>query len=158
MNLYWRRTRFTWIASKRPFQDINKHMIEGEVQPPSDVNTLTMKILKYGGESVCVKLPEPDMNLLLKKGDLIPFKWVKHEIGEDNSCHSNSSRLWFRQKRNFYICTGYGLTEDDQMWRQHTWLIDKQKETITETTEEREKYFGIIFRGVKAWHFAITNL
>ena len=67
MNLFWRRTRFTWIASKRPFQDINKHVIEGEVQPPIDVNTLTMKILKYGGESVCVKLHEPDMNLLLKK-------------------------------------------------------------------------------------------
>lgn len=158
MNLYWRRTPFTWIASKKPFQSRPKYVTEDRTQPPSDVIILTMKLLEPGGESVCVKIPEPDMNILLRKGDLILFRELRLEIGEENGCHSNSSNLWWKHKRSFFICTGYGLTEDDKMWRQHTWLIDKQKEIITETTIEREKYFGVILQGIKAWHFAITNL
>jgi hypothetical protein len=38
---------------------------------------------------------------------------------------------------------GFGLTDSDQIWRGHTWLLDN-KNNLIETTVIRAKYFGFV--------------
>jgi hypothetical protein len=157
MKLYWRKTPFTWIASKAPFDYENKFAIEEGGDPPNDILTLTMELLNYGGKKVCIRYPETDMKSLLKNGALFQANGLILNLKEDRECHSNCSKLWLENKKELSICTGYGLTEDDQMWRQHTWLLKSKEKIIIETTVKREKYYGIILTGLSASLFAKAN-
>jgi hypothetical protein len=157
MKLYWYKTPFTWIASKTQFRDKNKLNFDEKVNPPDDVVLLSTHLLEHGGKEVCVRFPEPDMKLILQRGYAFPTDGLTLNTGQDSECHSNSSILWLNDKRNLHICTGYGLTGDDQMWRQHTWLITKQGQKIIETTIKREMYYGVILRGLRAFLFAKMN-
>jgi hypothetical protein len=50
--------------------------------------------------------------------------------------------------RAYQITTGYGLTADDGLWRQHSWLWDGKR--VVETTVERDIYFGVVLDRVAA--------
>lgn len=60
--------------------------------------------------------------------------------GETSGCHRNVSRLYLDQEIAA-IATGYGLTLDDGMWRQHTWGVSDDG-LVVETTVHRDAYFG----------------
>lgn len=157
MKLYWRKTPFAWIASKTQFRDKNKLKFQEDLPPPEDVVLLSTRLLERGGKRVCVRYPEPDMKLILRHGSVFPTEGLTLQTGQENECHSNSSVLWLNNKWNLHICTGYGLTGDDQMWRQHTWLNTKQGQKIIETTLKREMYYGVVLKGLKAFLFAKMN-
>lgn len=71
-------------------------------------------------------------------------------------CHANVSFLWMRMRRRIVgIGTGYALSADG-LWRQHSWGV--QRQGILETTQPREKYFGLLLQGSDADSFAYANL
>jgi hypothetical protein len=154
MNLFWRQTRFSWIASKTPFESTNRFVIEDGGNPPDNIHALVMKLFEYEGERVCVRLPEPDMESILKHGRAFSVDGLQLVQGDKGECHSNCSKMWLRRKRQFLICTGYGLTEEDQTWRQHTWLLERRNQRLVETTATREKYYGVEFNFIESFLFA----
>lgn len=51
--------------------------------------------------------------------------------------------------------TGWALTKNDGMWRQHTWgLINGE---IIETTTKRSKYFGVVLTNNESEKFHASN-
>ncbi len=73
-----------------------------------------------------------------------------------NGCHQNVASLWKSPKRGIIgVATGYALSEDG-LWRQHSWGL--LRDGVLETTERRDKYFGILLQGPGADHFSQTYL
>ena len=48
---------------------------------------------------------------------------------------------------------GYGLTAEDGLWRQHTWLWDGVR--VLETTCMRDVYFGVVLDRLEAADFVL---
>jgi hypothetical protein len=61
---------------------------------------------------------------------------------EANRCHDNASRL-VEQGKEPERAVGFALTNDDGLWRPHSWCMSK-KGTVVETTELRDVYFGVV--------------
>jgi hypothetical protein len=116
-----------------------------------DALELRNTLLSIAGEAV-VAPPnnyESDMTALLQSGRVISGAPAFKEMS-DNSCHQNAAKLWRESGQpTFGIGTGFGL--NGGLWRQHTWAMDS--ETIIETTDTREIYFGILYYGADAQRF-----
>lgn len=67
------------------------------------------------------------------------IKWLPSQ------CHYNSCRYYMEEQEkgnnDVFIYTWYALSEDDLLWREHTWIVEKWK--ILETTVKRLDYYGI---------------
>jgi len=66
----------------------------------------------------------------------------------DSRCHFNASNFWknYTDKNgdeSAYICTGWAMSNDN-IWRQHSWVCLRDSDSIIETTEDREIYYGFI--------------
>ena|SRR5579883_1421364 len=118
---------------------------------PVPLFPLEQKLLLFGGTRMVFRY-EPDLKLLLKRGELFdePAEFVP---GEASHCHLNVARLWREYKGDVSIGTGYALSEDD-LWRQHSWLIREKpiagQYRLIETTIRRVKYFGVILTEAEA--------
>jgi hypothetical protein len=55
------------------------------------------------------------------------------------------------------VMTGYALSPDG-MWRQHSWVYDKQRDVIIETTVKRVGYFGVLLNDLEALTFCTRNV
>ena len=129
----WCRANSWWANDPKPGSDV-----------PAGMYELRDKILTFGGDMVCMAFDEPDLDNILKYGQL----WIGYNPirvrGRSSRCHENSLMLTFRNP-NYRLCTGYALS-DDGMWRQHSWCIEKRPRSIKiiETTEPRVLYFGFV--------------
>jgi hypothetical protein len=112
-------------------------------------------LLGFGGEFlVAPPKPDQDVPLLLERGFLMSGP-VMLNVMQSSSCHRNVASVWTRKEFGIVgIATGYALS-DDGLWRQHTWGV--LRNGILETTEERLKYFGLLFQGNRADFFAESN-
>src|SRR3569833_866979 len=119
----------------------------------SATGKLVHKLLDLGGERVCILDDEPEgyRHWMCLEGLPCNPKAVVYEPGEDNNCHRNCALIWQQDSAAYSIEPGYTLSADG-LWRQHTWLIDKQG-TLTETTTERTAYFGVRLYGQAARDF-----
>jgi hypothetical protein len=112
---------------------------------------LRNRLLSIAGEAV-VTPPnnfESDMLALLSSGRVVSGSPILKEM-TGNACHFNVAKLWRDSgQETFGIGTGFGLNRG--LWRQHTWAMDQ--ETIIETTEIREIYFGVLYYGKDAEAF-----
>lgn len=106
------------------------------------LGALRRRLLKFGGSDVTLMLPDPELPLLLKRGNGFPGFKTRLKKGDENSCHQNAGRLWLKDKKNLRICTGYALSADG-LWRQHSWLVKPKEKQIIETTERRVAYYGV---------------
>ncbi|MGZ3680851.1 MAG: hypothetical protein ACXWQR_20420 [Ktedonobacterales bacterium] len=127
------------------------------VQP--EFATLAERHLSIGGVHVVApRAPEPDLAILLARGQIWDGK-SKLVRGYPSQCHTNAAHLYLRNTTRFHIVTGYALS-DDGLWRQHSWIYDtaplKRKRTI-ETTERRERYYGVALDETEAATFADIN-
>ncbi|GHO48634.1 hypothetical protein KSX_67970 [Ktedonospora formicarum] len=161
--------------SRRPIPDIPSDEIWIQLSNPDDWGTLSLhpqqetpiqetvpvpllpleqQLLLLGGKRMVYRY-EPDIEALLERGkafhgprELIP--------GEARECHSNVAWHWEKQKEKRSIVTGYALSMDG-LWRQHSWLVQKQQEcerfSLLETTMERLQYFGFLLTDQEAEHF-----
>jgi hypothetical protein len=90
-------------------------------------------------------LPEldPFVSLQVQSGVLFSLP-VRLAVMERSRCHWNVEELW-RRKKLLAVFSGYALSEDG-LWRGHSWGVrgaSPRSRHIVETTEARQKYFGI---------------
>ena len=93
--------------------------------------------------SMVVPMPETEEEILnlLNKGILFENNVQMKEMKRSKS-HQNSFNLVKRNPKIYKFVTGYGYTKEDNMWRQHSWVIRISDNTIIETTVKRDSYFG----------------
>src|SRR5260221_6627468 len=67
-----------------------------------------------------------DVPRLIESGFIMDYP-VTERIMEPNACHLNSAVLLATDKATG-MCTGYALTDEDGLWRQHSWALRRQKD------------------------------
>jgi len=119
--------------------------------------TLRNVLLSIAGDSVMIppsvsRADETLIEMVIEAGYLHhgPSKLT---MMQDQHCHQNASLLFYRQEV-LAIGTGYGLY--DRIWWNHSWGIGRAGEII-ETTELRQKYFGVVLFGSSAKSLAELN-
>lgn len=116
---------------------------------------LTAHLTSLGGRLVVPPLiPDTFLPQLLTDG-ATHCGGVRFHPGEPSQCHANASTLW-AEGAAAAIGTGYTLTRDDNLWRQHSWALDTNG-TIVETTTPRDVYHGLTLTGPAALFFAYSN-
>jgi hypothetical protein len=133
-----------------------------EKQNLESIATVYSKLLAIGGRRVSNQ-ENPDIDLLAKGGILFEGLPIIMMPGLECRCHENVDWLWENREPNSPIVatfTGYGLIDDDGVWRPHSWAMHWQKGvmsghnytalgqkgvlSIVETTVVRDKYFGSV--------------
>jgi hypothetical protein len=108
-------------------------------------------LLAHGGELV-VPPPTPDILLEMQCEQGRVVEAAMSEVpGERSDCHLNAARLW-RSGAAVSIGTGYALSSDG-LWREHSWAWSADG-TLLETTDPRDRYFGVRFDDTDAGWFA----
>ncbi len=124
---------------------------EKTLETMPELKPLQDRLLFFGGDWVALQ-PEPDLEALLNKGQLIKGKVIFKPMAKCR-CHSNCAQIWDKHPKTCKIATGWVLSTDG-IWRQHTWIL--KNEAIIETTEPRTSYYGIVLRDEEAnrfwWH------
>ena len=126
------------------------------VSKQPELKQLKTLLLQLGGDSIVAppRTPDQDVSSLLKSG-FVTSGPITLKVMKSSSCHQNIAAVWTKKRFGIVgIATGYALSEDG-LWRQHSWGI--LREGVLETTEAREKYFGIVLQGEKADFFAFSN-
>lgn len=125
---------------KTPFiENRQKQFIEVYPYMKNLFNFLETKI----ENSMVVPMPETieEVYSLIEKGMLFENN-IEMKIMKTSRCHENSFNLVKRNKNKYKLITGYGYTKEDNMWRQHSWVLRISDQTIIETTVKRDAYFG----------------
>jgi len=151
--LIWTQTRFAWIATLPDHYTNNETL--GTTDVSSAIKALCLHMLEFGGNQVCVPFTEKDSKRLIRRGRQISNNNYKLILGARNQCHANCANLWKEDRKIYKIMTGYALS-DDQMWRQHTWLLHRENFVI-ETTETRVAYYGFALNRLEAFLFSESN-
>lgn len=136
-------------------QQLLERRLRQAVTSQPELERLKEVLLALGGEFL-VAPPKADQDLLwlLERGFLMAGP-IRLKIMESSSCHQNVSQVWKNRAIGIVgIATGYALS-DDGLWRQHSWGL--LRDGVLETTEARQKYFGILLQGKAADHFASAN-
>jgi len=119
------------------------------------------KLLSFGGHEVCMAYKEEDAQDILYRGQFWYGDHVTMMKGRQSQCHENACNYWERnhEKREIAIATGYALSENGGMWRQHSWLVlrNARSTRIIETTERRIAYFGFVMTENEALEFCDNN-
>lgn len=117
-------------------------------------------LIKLGGEAACLPWIEEDIDKLMTRGQLWTGSNLKMAKGKNSQCHYNSGLLWeANQEKDLFIATGYALSEEGGLWRQHSWCVQKKARSmqIIETTEPRALYFGFVLTLDETIDFAFDN-
>jgi len=104
------------------------------------------RLLSLGGVETCLPNIEEDLKIILERGQVWYGDNVAFKKGEKSQCHNNSAYLWDVNREKVRIATGYALSEDDGIWRQHSWAIwnKPRKNKVVETTNPRVLYYGVV--------------
>jgi hypothetical protein len=113
---------------------------------------LRARLLALAGEMV-VAVYEEDLTELLERG-CERAGAVRARAGVTSHCHANAAGLWEQDPGNI-IVSGYALSADDGLWRQHSWC--ERGTHLIETTEPRSLYFGFALNEAEAADFAANN-
>lgn len=117
-------------------------------------NDLTAILLKHGGTKTKWSGCDPYLENILRDGTLFEQP-VRQTRGEPCHCHFNSAALWAKNIKNTQIVTGYGLSLRTGTWDNHSWILKGRY--LIETTETRDKYFGIVLQPFEALRFWFAN-
>jgi hypothetical protein len=122
------------------------------------IEILLEKLLTIGGQFAVFPVVEEDLMKLVKRGEWFPkYRYMKRlwKGGEPCHCHSNACHL--HEQCDYRIVTGYALSKYDPCWKQHSWCLDFESNTLVETTIIRAEYFGFIMTPVEAKKFCRDN-
>jgi hypothetical protein len=128
---------------------------------PSYVKNITKlsNILKpYGGEKI-MPLVEPKnlLEWLVKDGRFFDTTKLKLKKGEKNRCHSNSAKLWAKNK-DLQLVNGCTLDKGSDLWVEHTWLWNPLTGELIETTNRRHIYFGVVLNELTGCYSAARDV
>ena len=131
------------------------------------LHLLAARLLRIGGTSVLFPPDDPAYMRRLLRGE----RWtpgvnaaLRRQPGAPSQCHRNTARWWEANAPTHGVrvamVTGYALTPDDGLWREHTWglwLRPRAGTTIVETTVARSVYFGLVLTPADAELFLLAN-
>ena|SRR6266498_291452 len=157
MDLVWTELPLSLIVSLAEHNDIRAGQIRRQETIAPIVVRFAETLLSYGGCRVVFRFEQTDYAALLEVGTLLAPTYIELRRGQQSECHRNTARRWRRAKRTTSIVTGFALTAEDGRWRSHTWLIHSDGHII-ETTEERDRYYGIVLTKPQAEQFVINEL
>lgn len=105
-----------------------------------DYKELFLNLEKKIENSMVVPMYEAHLEEIKTRGYLkeTSNKFLK---GQHSRCHSNSASYALRND-SYKICTGYAYTEEDGLWRQHSWVLNEKGEVLETTPTKRDFYFG----------------
>ncbi len=124
------------------------------------VRELERKLLAVGGEAVVFPPSLPPSSVfpferIVRDGQVWRLRWARIP-GRPSGCHENSAAEWWRSRGRAQIVTGWALTSDDGLWRQHSWCMRDGR--ILETTSASwSAYFGAVLTGREAFMFTATE-
>ena len=81
----------------------------------NSLKKLRKRLLAIGGKKV-VELPDPHLEVSLKRGKVMEGKKPKKIHGRPNRCHHNVALFYLLKPDQYQIVTGYALAEDGY-WR-----------------------------------------
>lgn len=119
--------------------------------PKRKWNRLSEALLAIGGHRVVVPESEPQIDALLKRGVLWKGKVLFAKKRKLNSCHVVSAWLWYKDRSNKLV-TGYGLSKDDGLWRQHSFIV-RDGTIIEPTPVKRNVYYGVALNAAESKRF-----
>jgi hypothetical protein len=105
---------------------------------------------------------EPALEIIVSRGvlfDGLNPENVALRYLEPHACHLNSARLW-KVNPGIKIVTGYALSPQDAVWRQHSWcMYDKGAYAgkIIETCTRFMAYYGFTLNETEAAWFVKAN-
>jgi hypothetical protein len=141
------------INFKPPLRRYDERWKDWREKQPKLVK-LRNKLLSISGTEV-VPSKEPDIDLLLNQGDIIdPIEIININM-QDSQCHRNSRILYLDDPAVTEIGTGWALSGDG-LWRQHSWAM--RGDEIVETTNNREKYYGVLLKDDALDEFLKMNI
>jgi hypothetical protein len=110
-------------------------------------------LLRHGGAAVVPPgSPDPMLGVFTKEGDVVSPRRIEVVDGNASDCHANVVALW-RSGEVAALGTGYGLNGD--LWREHSWGWKGGDDgQLVETTQPRDRYFGVRLTGGRALWFA----
>lgn len=129
---------------------------QGYISEQPRLRVLESKLLSIGGEMVVLTYEE-DLSKILSRGKTFNGRTAVMFEGNKSDCHHNSCVLWNVAKSRMIVYTGWALSYDG-LWRQHSWVFDKSKNHIVETTEDRAKYFGFPLTNTESEDFYNENM
>jgi hypothetical protein len=119
---------------------------------------LERRLLDLGGLMALLFLPEPQLAELLDRGRDFPGTGARVEPSLPSACHANVARLFLRTEGAVRVATGYALSAEDGLWRQHSWGVAPVDERVVETTECRLRYYGIVLDDDEVPSFVLGNI
>jgi hypothetical protein len=149
MELTWNATPLGWLAFRS--DQAKESALPGTDEVDSATKALCARLLTIGGTRVAVQAADTwSSSFILQGGKLLAFSAIVLKKGRRNRCHDNSAALWKKKPQSYLLVTGWALNQD--VWRRHTWLLDKRGRVI-ETTVPQELYFGVILTDEEAQAF-----
>jgi hypothetical protein len=115
---------------------------------------LYAKLLAIGGNDI-LRMPEPDLDLLLTRGEVFEGQRVKRVNGEPHRCHENAALYHLLSRGRHAICTGYGLSREG-LWFQQSWL--DAGEQLVETNSKCRMYFGARLNPLETAMFVMAHV
>ncbi len=97
---------------------------------------------------------DPHLEEIVVNGKLMTGP-VSFGPDEPSQCDLNVTKLWVHDKARFRVCTGCALYSDG-LWRPHSWASDGTR--LIETTELRDRYYGVVLSQADAQDFALASL
>ena len=85
-------------------------------------------LMSHGG--IGINYQEEDrVDELLNRGFLKDGMGKKSILlrGEYRDCHQNSAIIWAHNPKKYEWVRGWALTDDDDVWFQHSWIWDNEK-------------------------------
>lgn len=113
------------------------------------------KIESLKEKSLIVPMYEENINEILERG-ILKENSNKFKNGAVSRCHSNTAYYASKFKK-YRIMTGYAYTEEDRLWRQHSWLLDDKDNAVETTPIKRDLYFGYILNDEESKIFCEDN-
>ena len=120
-------------------------------------NELRTRLIEIGGENAAINgidISFKNINifdLIFNYGQLLyaGYDVIIDPFSNYNNCHISSKIFYSANKNSVKICTGYALS-DDGLWREHSWIITKNKCIIERTHIRRLAYYGVVLPDLEA--------
>lgn len=125
---------------------VNRHGTAINPTSPTLIAQVGRVLAPHGGSSFLTPdvADDPLTKRLVKGGQVWPQRVVRAPDPRANECHGVSAEMSYWNPERYRHVYGYALTDDDQMWRTHSWVHDQQDNRLIEPTPvSRNKYFGV---------------